>query len=217
MGALGRGMLERGVKVDIVLSNASCVPGNLSPLEAIYGNGWSCADVASEIIKTMRDLDDVDDATLRRTVENDLRVCTLKQGNLESWIPDGDESKRMGNHAKFFLIDDRAYYIGSQNLYVADLAEWGVFVDDAATTKRCLDEYWNPMWKYSYTKDDCDVDEVMDGLDVDRDGEDPRHASQETMAQAEAAHRMAHKTPQDSAHHSIEKPSKSESNARSGR
>jgi len=30
----------------------------------------------------------------------------------------------MGNHSKHFIVDDIATYIGSQNLYVCDLAEW---------------------------------------------------------------------------------------------
>ena len=28
--------------------------------------------------------------------------------------------------------------------------------------------YWDQMWKVSYCSDDCDVDEVMDGLGIDR-------------------------------------------------
>lgn len=28
--------------------------------------------------------------------------------------------------------------------------------------------YWDQMWKVSYCRDDCDVDEVMDGLGIDR-------------------------------------------------
>ena len=45
-------------------------------------------------------------------------------------------------HGKHFIIDDVALYIGSQNLYVCDLAEWGVVIDDEETTKRIMDEYW---------------------------------------------------------------------------
>lgn len=64
-----------------------------------------------------------------------------------------------------------AAYTGSQNLYVCDLAEWGVVVDDETETQKMLEDFWNPLWKSSYTELDCDVQEVMDGLDIDRDGE----------------------------------------------
>ena len=30
-------------------------------------------------------------------------------------------------------------------------------------------QYWDPMWRSSYLKDDCEVDKVMDGLNIDRD------------------------------------------------
>lgn len=64
-------------------------------------------------------------------------------------------------------------------------------IDDEATTKQIMEEYWIPMWKHSYTGEDVDVDEVMDGLNIDRDGEkDPSNLDEETMAlmkQAEIA------------------------------
>ncbi|CAK0852627.1 unnamed protein product [Prorocentrum cordatum] len=52
--ALGKAILERGVDLEIAVSNPGSIPGNLSPTEALYGNGWECADVAAEIIKTIQ-------------------------------------------------------------------------------------------------------------------------------------------------------------------
>jgi hypothetical protein len=43
-----------------------------------------------------------------------------------------------------------------------------------------MEEYWTPMWTYSYTGEDCDVQEVMDGLDIDRDGDDPSDLDDDT-------------------------------------
>jgi hypothetical protein len=43
-----------------------------------------------------------------------------------------------------------------------------VLIDDPATTESIKSQYWDPMWKVSYTRDDCDVDLVMDGLKIDR-------------------------------------------------
>jgi hypothetical protein len=70
--------------------------------------------------------------------------------------------------AKHFIIDDIACYIGSQNLYICDLAEWGVLIDSPGTVASLKAQYWDPMWEVSYTTDDCDVDLVMDGLKIDR-------------------------------------------------
>jgi len=50
----------------------------------------------------------------------------------------------VGNHAKFFSVDDRAFYVGSNNLYVCNLAEFGVVVDDQAATQDLLKYYFKP-------------------------------------------------------------------------
>lgn len=164
----------RQVQVHIVVSNPISIPGGLSRLEAQYGNGWSCSDVTSEILKRVvaemildeacDGYDDADTEYLGRLVNNNLRVCYLKN-NLRSggsW-PDGE---RMGNHAKFMMIDDCAYYLGSQNLYPCNLGEWGVVIDDKAQAQKIIDEYWNPLWKESFDANnpDADLDEVMDKL-----------------------------------------------------
>lgn len=80
-----------------------------------------------------------------------------------------------------------AAYIGSQNLYVCDLAEWGVLIDDEETIQKFMAEYWTPMWENSHTGEDVDVDAVMDGLDIDRDGADPSEIDDETKEQMKIA------------------------------
>merc|ERR1712007_7388 len=191
--ALAIAIYVRGVDVEIALSHPHCVPGNLSPASANYGNGWSCVDVASEIIKAvLEEFPDADHARLRKMVEDNLRLCYVNSKS--PMIP-------LGNHAKHWYIDDRAYYIGSQNLYVCDLAEWGVLVDDQQQTQRLLQEYWHPMWNSSYVPDkDANVDEVMDSLHVDRTGQNPLEADIETRIRALQSHRQACQAPQAKHH-----------------
>lgn len=175
--ALGRAIWKRGVAVEIALSNPRSIPGGLSPLQACYGNGWTCEDVASEIIKTItKQYPDVGREDLCRCVRNNLRVCYIRQSMGNKW----KDGKGMGMHAKHFIIDDRAYYIGSQNLYVCDLAEWGILIDDEKQTKKCMAEYWDPLWKVSFTGEDCNDDKVIGGLDVDRNGKNPHNVDKET-------------------------------------
>ena len=57
---------------------------------------------------------------------------------------------------------------GLQNLYLCDLAEWGVVIDHAEQVQKIKAQYWDPMWTTSRLKDDCDVQAVMDGLGIDR-------------------------------------------------
>jgi PLD-like domain len=168
LSALGRAIWTRGVDVEIVLSNPLSVPGGLKPTEAQYGNGWSCVDVAAEIIKTIRkQFPEAQDVDLRKKVDENLRVCFLRRKAGSKWDNGKDT---VGLHAKHFIIDDRAAYIGSQNLYICDLAEWGVVIDHEESVQKMMSEYWKPMWAVSYTGEDCEVQGVMDGLNIDRDG-----------------------------------------------
>lgn len=79
IAALARVIWLRGVDVEIVLSNPNSIPGNCSPTEANYGNGWDCVDVAAEIIKSIqKQFPDAHDGDLRHKVQDNLRVCFLK-------------------------------------------------------------------------------------------------------------------------------------------
>lgn len=53
-----------------------------------------------------------------------------------------------GNHAKFYLADDQVYYIGSDNLYPHNLAEFGYLVEGDSVAD-VLENYWNRVWYYS--------------------------------------------------------------------
>lgn len=161
MRAWGRAMFERGVDVHIVLSN----PG-AGEERGNYSNGWSCEEVAAEIIKTMRDeFPGASNEEIKQKVVENLRVCYLKNKRGNTW----EDENKVGLHSKFFIIDDMCTYVGSQNLYMFDLAEWGVAIDSEEMTGDILKTLWNPMWNCSQ-KDgsDCDPETVMKILDVNR-------------------------------------------------
>jgi phosphatidylserine/phosphatidylglycerophosphate/cardiolipin synthase-like enzyme len=184
LNALARAIWVRGVDVEIVVSNPGSIPGGLGMTEACYGNGWTCVDVASEIIKRIKkQFPGADDAALRKKVEQNLRVCFIRHAKKNTYA----DGKTIGNHSKFFIIDDMAAYVGSQNLYMCDLAEWGVIVDDASETQKMIKDFWTPLWDASFTGEDCDVQDVMDGLHIDRDGEEVNILTAAGRQQAESA------------------------------
>lgn len=167
---------ERNVQVDIVLSNPASVPDYLSPLEACYGNGWTCNDVASEIMKRIQKTypitktNETSNLLLRQKINEQLRICFIRRSteHHEKW----STGRSLGLHSKHFIIDDQCAYVGSQNLYVCDLAEWGVVIDHKDTVEnKIMPEYWNPMWYASYTGADLKSQLIMDGIEVNRDGE----------------------------------------------
>lgn len=169
LAAMGKAIYERGVDIEMVLSNPNSIPGGLNGTEANYGNGWDCVDVAAEIIKSIqKQHSEIDDAKLRAMVLDNLRICFIRHGKSAQY----EDGETIGLHSKHFIVDDKCCYIGSQNLYMCDLAEWGIVVDSETEVKKIMNDYFTPMWNNSYTGEDVDVERVMDGLDVDRDGEE---------------------------------------------
>ena len=116
--------------------------------------------------------------------------------SLPEWI-------RSSSTAKHFIIDDICTYIGSQNLYICDLAEWGVVIDNETATKKIKSEYWEPMWKVSYTADDCEVDKVMDGLKIDRSAPSKATLTKIQMTQCKERMRADLNVPATSIFHSM--------------
>lgn len=57
--------------------------------------------------------------------------------------------RTIGNHSKLWMIDDRAFYIGSDNMYPVNLQEYGYIVDDRGAAADLLESYWNPLWQWS--------------------------------------------------------------------
>lgn len=185
MNAMARVMWTKGVDVEIVLSNPGSSPDNMLPTEGCYGNGWTCIDVAAEMIKSIRaQFPDAPDEKLRETVEENLRVCFIRCQRGGCTYADGNA---LGLHSKHFIIDDVCCYIGSQNLYMCDLAEWGVVIDNPESVRDIKQKYWDQLWDISFVRDDCDVDEVMDGLGIDRSAKSKLSMTKYELEQASNA------------------------------
>lgn len=98
---MARVLWTKGVDLEIVLSNPGSIPGNLSPAEANYGNGWSCVDVAAEIIKCIqKQFPGCEDDKLRKIVRENLRVCFLKSPRGGTRYKDGGNLGLHGTYRK---------------------------------------------------------------------------------------------------------------------
>lgn len=146
LGAFGRAM-ARGVDVRVVLSTSGSTPGGVGGSGEAYGNGWTPEDAARAQQMWLDTHPDVVPAgmTSRELVCERFHVATLRASTDDVW-PDG---ATLGNHAKYFMVDQLAFYVGSQNLYDANLAELGVIVDDPAAVDEVDAEYWAPLWEQS--------------------------------------------------------------------
>ncbi len=75
------------------------------------------------------------------------------------------------------------------------MAEWGVVIDHEEKVKDIKSQYWDPMWDVSYTVDDCEVDKVMDGLEIDRSAPSKMQMTKIQLQQAKERMRASHNVP----------------------
>jgi len=108
LSVIGRMIWEKDVAVDLVLSNPWSVPGGLKLTEAMYGNGWTCVDVAAEVIKTIREMHpSVSSSALREKLVNNLRVCSIRGKRGQFW----EDGMTVGLHTKHVIVDDICCYM----------------------------------------------------------------------------------------------------------
>ena len=128
--------------VFIVLSN----PNARAPVGESYSNGVALERVA----KKMREVllvrgKGLSEAQASELLCRRLHLAPLRFGPDQSW----PENKPFANHAKFFMVDERAFYIGSDNFYPVNLQEFGYMVEDAAAARQLKPDYWDKLWRWS--------------------------------------------------------------------
>jgi len=74
-----------------------------------------------------------------------VHLAPFRFGPDSKWADHGT----FATHAKLWMIDDRVFYIGSDNMYPVNLQEFGYIVDDKKAAGELLDAYWNPLWQWS--------------------------------------------------------------------
>jgi phosphatidylserine/phosphatidylglycerophosphate/cardiolipin synthase-like enzyme len=74
-----------------------------------------------------------------------VHLAPYRFGPDDSW-PGGIP---FATHAKFWMVDGRTFYIGSDNMYPVNLQEYGYIVDDPKAARELSDAYWTPLWQWS--------------------------------------------------------------------
>jgi phosphatidylserine/phosphatidylglycerophosphate/cardiolipin synthase-like enzyme len=138
--------------VYIVLSNDDSV-GNSG---FSYWNGLTLQDLARHLRQMVQSRFEARDPKSRYEVRKGpdpvnallcehVHLAPFRFGPDQKW-PDG---KTFATHMKLWMIDDRAFYIGSDNMYPVNLQEYGYIVDDKKAAGELLDSYWKPLWQWS--------------------------------------------------------------------
>jgi phosphatidylserine/phosphatidylglycerophosphate/cardiolipin synthase-like enzyme len=129
---------QRNGQVFIVLSN----PGATGNSGSSYSNGIGLATFARHLQEVARRR--TGHAMEDRLCRN-LHLAPLRFGPDAAWAND----RPIGNHAKLWMVDQRVFYIGSDNFYPVNLQEFGYIVDDRKAAAQLVDDYWRPLWLWS--------------------------------------------------------------------
>lgn len=136
--------LNRGVDISVVLSNPGAVAGGLTKASAPY-DGDNPSTINAKIVKTAVQRLGLSPAAAQQIVSQQLRIAQFRY-SADATYPG---NVPIPNHAKTIMVDDTAFYIGSQNVYSSNLNEFGYIVEDAASAQAYIDSYWTPLWTWS--------------------------------------------------------------------
>jgi phosphatidylserine/phosphatidylglycerophosphate/cardiolipin synthase-like enzyme len=138
------GALVRRANVYIVLSNYQALAG---PNKASYSNGVTLQATADAIkLAVTRQAGAPTGKELIDLLCSNLNLTNLRFNDQDDTWPN---QFPFALHAKFFMVDDSFFYVGSENLYPSDLIEFGVFHSDPGMVKSVQEQWWNKLWQYS--------------------------------------------------------------------
>ncbi len=132
---------RRGKDVTVILTNEDAYGGTSYGPGDVYANGWSL----KQLWRALKARQESQWPSEGPAICRHVHFAGIRMSQAPTW-PSG---RPLANHAKVVIIDDQAHYVGSQNLYSADLAEFGVIVDDQPATRTFISEYWNQLSLYS--------------------------------------------------------------------
>jgi hypothetical protein len=129
VGALARAA-QRGVSVEIVQSPEG-------------GNGdYGMVSPATSWGKFLRRYEALTGEPVDERLCETMHWATFRYSGVAAW-PDGTPT---GAHDKFLMVDDAAFYVGSQNPYPAHLIELGTIVFSAERAATVRARFWQPLW-----------------------------------------------------------------------
>jgi phosphatidylserine/phosphatidylglycerophosphate/cardiolipin synthase-like enzyme len=141
LGAWADFMLAGRGDVFLVISS----DGALGRSKSTYSNGVTLAAVAEKMLKVAQSRSSLSQAALIDLLCSHFYLAPFRFGPDAAWPP----KNPIGNHGKFWMVDDRYFYLGSDNLYPVDLQEFGYILDDRAAAAELRRTYWDPLWRWS--------------------------------------------------------------------
>lgn len=128
--AILNALINKNAKVDILVSNDDGGAGG-------YGDDMGGLALQGVIIDLLTEK--IGDKTKAQALAS--KLLTIKQ------TPYSDKTNSATyNHAKVWIVDDTAFYVGSDNIYPGYLQEFGYIIGDKATCSQFITDYWDRVW-----------------------------------------------------------------------
>lgn len=126
---------DRSVEVFLVLSE----PGAKTAAGGPYSFGTTFADIDAKIRVAIG----------ARPLTGRFHLAALRFSESGDRWRHGDLELKIINHAKLWMVDDRAFHVGSDNIYPHNLQEFGYVVESEPLAREVLADYWEPIWRFS--------------------------------------------------------------------
>ncbi len=126
---------DRRVEVCVVLSE----PGAKTAAGGPYSFGTTLADIDAKLRAAIGD----------RPLTGRFHCTPLRFSESGDRWRHGELELKIINHAKLWMVDDRAFHVGSDNIYPHNLQEFGYVVESEPLARELLADYWEPMWRFS--------------------------------------------------------------------
>lgn len=134
-------LIVKGGQVYIVVSN-----GHVGSAAYAGSAAATLVRIRLAVIKSLVNKFGISPSKASDMLCKSLNFTELRFGPDDRWPYTGPSGDQFANHAKFFMVDDNVFYVGSDNLYSADLIEYGVFVSDPTAISQMRSQYWDKLW-----------------------------------------------------------------------
>lgn len=136
--SIGKAIM-RGVKVNVILSSYN---GQGLPIVGYDDSAYNDLETQKCVIKNTINIFNLDPSEY---------LANLNLMHVARWFnePPFYFNYKYGtakNHVKFIMVDDQMAYIGSENLYYNNHAEFGVVINSRLLMSKIKNEYWNPTY-----------------------------------------------------------------------
>lgn len=126
--------------VDVYITTSSLTSTSSDTYSSFVSNQY----IYNQIFNNIRVLEpNMSDSLIKTLLNSKLHLSTI------AFTPNDPKVGITSLHAKFWMVDDQVFYIGSHNIYPTNLQEFGLVLDSSTFATQLIQQWWNPLWDNS--------------------------------------------------------------------